>query len=148
MTNFALVENNIVTNIAVVPQDQAHRGDDYMAKDLGLGGTWVEAGDASIGWMYKNGELVPPAEPEPMPEPMPSSMTRRQGRLALLNVGKLDDVEAAIDAIEDAIERRAAQIEYEADTWERSNTFLQQLWSQLGGTEQELDDLFKLGTTL
>ena len=148
MTNFALVENNIVTNIAVVPQEQAHRGADYMANDLGLGGLWVEAGDAGMGWLYKNGELVPPAEPEPEPEPIPSSMTRRQGRLALLNVGKLDDAEAAIDAIEDAIERRAAQIEYEADTWERSNTFLQQLWSQLGGTEQELDDLFKLGATL
>lgn len=75
-------------------------------------------------------------------------MTRRQGRLALLNVGKLDDVEAAIDAIEDPVQQRAAQIEYEADTWERSNPFLQQLWAQLGGTEQELDDLFRLGATL
>ena len=48
MTNFALIENNTVTNIAVVPQEQAHRRADYMAKDLGLGGTWIEAGDASI----------------------------------------------------------------------------------------------------
>lgn len=82
------------------------------------------------------------------PEPVPSVVTRRQGRLALLNVGKLDDVEAAIDAIEDPVQQRAAQIEYEADTWERSNPFLQQLWAQLGGTEQELDDLFRLGATL
>jgi len=84
---------------------------------------------------------------EPEPELVPSVVTRRQGRLALLNVGKLDDVEAAIDAIEDPAQKRAAQIEYEADTWERSNPFLQALWSQLGGTEQELDDLFRLGAT-
>ena len=143
MTNFALIENNIVTNIAVVPQEQANRGADYMAKDLGLGGLWVDAGDAGIGWLYENGEFVPPVDPEPVPEPIPSSVTRRQGRLALLEAGKLVDVEAAVEA-----SGMTAQIEYEADTWERSNMFLQQLWTQLGGTEQELDDLFKLGATL
>ena len=146
MTNFALIENNVVTNIAVVPQEQAHRGSDYMANDLGLGGTWVEAGDASIGWLYENGELVPPAD-EPAPTPVPAQVTRRQGRLALLEADKLDAVEAAIDAIEDPAQKRAAQIEYEADTWERGNAFLQALWAQLGGTEEELDELFILAAS-
>ena len=40
-----------------------------------------------------------------------------------------------------------AQIEYEADTWERGNAFLQAMWVQLGGTEQQLDDLFTLAST-
>lgn len=88
---------------------------------------------------------VAPPEPEPT---IPQAVTRRQGRLALLSVGKLADVEAAIDAIVDPDERRAAEIEYEADTWERSNAFLQTMWAQLGGTEEELDDLFTMASTL
>lgn len=78
---------------------------------------------------------------------VPASVTRRQGRLALLEVGKLADVEAAIANIEDATSRTAAQIEYEADTWERSSAFLQGMWAQLGGTDDELDDLFNLAAT-
>lgn len=81
------------------------------------------------------------------PAPVPAQCSRRQGRLALLQADALDDVESAIAAIEDPGERQAAQIEYEADTWERSNPFLQAMWSQLGGTESELDDLFRSAVT-
>ena len=79
---------------------------------------------------------------------IPKSCTRRQGRLALLTHGVLDDAEAAIAAITDPVQKREAQIEYEADTWERSNPFLQRLWAQLGGTPQSLDDAFALAVTL
>lgn len=78
----------------------------------------------------------------PLPAPIPQSVTRRQGRLALLDVGLLDAVEHAIGVIEDPAQKRAAQIEYEADTWERGNSFLQSMWARLGGTETELDALF------
>lgn len=81
-------------------------------------------------------------------EPIPTTCTRRQGRLALLQYSLLDDVEDAIAAITDPAERRAAQIEYEADTWERSNAFLQAMWTQIGGTPETLDDLFRLSVTL
>lgn len=85
---------------------------------------------------------IAPCIAEPDPEPViPQAVTRRQGRLALLEVGKLDDVEAAVES-----SGMAAQIEYEADTWERSNAFLQAMWSQLGGTESELDALFILAS--
>jgi len=75
------------------------------------------------------------------------SVTRRQGRLALIDVGKLAEVEGAIASIIDPIERLKAQVEYEADTWERSNEFLQGMWALLGGTESQLDDLFTLAAT-
>ena len=87
------------------------------------------------------GQVAPYVAPPPAPEPVPASVTRRQGRLALLQVGKLDAVEAAI------ANDRQGQIEYEADTWERSNAFLQALWAQLGGTEEELDNLFILAAS-
>lgn len=94
---------------------------------------------------FNNGawEIVPM---QPDPEAIPDSVTRRQGRLALLEIGKLSDVENAIASIVDPAERMAAEIEYDADTWERSNLFLQAIWQQLGGTEQELDDLFILAS--
>lgn len=97
-------------------------------------------------------EAIPEPEFEPTPEPevehVPHSCTRRQGRLALLSLGMLDDAEVGISAIEDATKRRAAQIEYEADTWERSNPFMQQMWTSLGGTPETLDDAFRLAVTL
>ena len=84
---------------------------------------------------------------EPAP-PVPASCTRRQGRLALLSLGLLDEAEAAIADAEDPAERRAGQIEYEAETWERSNLFVQQLWASLGGAPEGLDDAFRLAVTL
>ena len=79
---------------------------------------------------------------------VPQFCTRRQGRLALLNVGYLSAVESAIAAIANPAQRMAAQIEYEADTWERDNAFVQAMWAQLGGTPAQLDDLFTLAVTL
>ena len=89
--------------------------------------------------------------PEPadvLPGPIPATCTRRQGRLALLRAGYLTAVEQSIAAIADPAQRMAAQIEYEADTWERDNAFLQGMWAQLGGTPEQLDDLFALAVTL
>ena len=89
--------------------------------------------------------------PEPadaLPTPIPATCTRRQGRLALLQAGYLAAVEQSIAAIEDPAQRMAAQIEYEADTWERDNAFVQSMWAQLGGTPDQLDDLFTLAVTL
>ena len=89
--------------------------------------------------------------PEPadvLPGPVPATCTRRQGRLALLQAGYLTAVEQSIAAIADPAQRMAAQIEYEADTWERDNAFLQGMWAQLGGTPEQLDDLFALAVTL
>lgn len=128
-----IIENGIVTNTIEVESL------DFLPNliDASHGG--------SIGDRYENGEFRPP---EPDPEPIPQSCTRRQGRKALLRHGLLDDVEDAIAAITDPVERRDAQIEYEADTWDRGNAFLQGMWQQLGGSEEGLDDLFRLAVTL
>ena len=89
----------------------------------------------------KKGYLRAPSSPT-------ASCTRRQGRLALLSAGKLGDVESLIASIADPTARMAAQIEYEADTWERSNPTLQFMWQQLGGSPEELDELFSHAVTL
>ena len=84
----------------------------------------------------------------PHVDAVPHSCTRRQGRLALLRLGLLEAAEAAIAAMPDGVDKRAAQIEYESNTWERSNPFLSALWAQLGGTPESLDEAFALAVTL
>ncbi|ROR02588.1 hypothetical protein EDF72_1722 [Delftia acidovorans] len=84
----------------------------------------------------------------PHVDAVPHSCTRRQGRLALLTLGLLEEAEAAIAAMPEGSDKRAAQIEYEADTWERHNPFLSALWAQLGGTSESLDAAFLLAATL
>ena len=140
MTSFAKIENGAVTNVIVLPDGESV---DFIAETLGLPGVWVPGESASTGDMYEEGKFVPPEARDPTIQ----SITRRQGRLALLDVGRLDAVENYIDGIEDPKQRRAAQIEYEADTWERGNQFLRDMWAQLGGTAEQLDDLFVLAAT-
>jgi hypothetical protein len=42
MAHFAQIENNIVTQVLVVDNTQEHRGQEFLANDLNLGGTWVQ----------------------------------------------------------------------------------------------------------
>jgi hypothetical protein len=43
MANFAeIVENNIVKRVLVVSDEQEHRGQEFLADDLGLGGIWIQ----------------------------------------------------------------------------------------------------------
>lgn len=137
---FAVIKNNAVVNLI-----EAEEGFDLPGFLL------VQSDEAGIGWGYENNQFVAPPSPpapEPPPEPAPQFCTRRQGRLAMLQNDLLDDVEDAIAAIPDPAQRRAAQIEYEADTWDRGNAFLQGMWAQMGGTEEGLNDLFRLAVTL
>jgi hypothetical protein len=43
MAHFAEIdENGIVVRVLVVPDSEEARGQDFLASDLGLGGTWVQ----------------------------------------------------------------------------------------------------------
>lgn len=128
---YAIIEGGAVANMALAAE--------------ALEPNWVLAtADVAIGWLHDGTAFSPPPALEPQPDPVPHSCTRRQGQRALLEAGKLDAVEAAIAAIPDALQKRIAQVEYEAGTWERRNPFLIGMWSQLGGTDEELDGLFRV----
>ncbi|MBF6630644.1 MAG: hypothetical protein ITG01_05785 [Comamonas sp.] len=129
-----IIQNGIVTNTIEVESL------DFMPGliDADLGG--------SIGDRYENGEFI---KRDLAPEPPPASCTRRQGLLALLSYGiKRSEIETQIETIEDEMEREAAWIEYLADTWELGNPRLQAMWAALGGTAEQLPDLFRLAVTL
>lgn len=97
-----------------------------------------------------NADVPPLPEPAgPDPDPVPHTCTRRQGLQALLVHGhRRADIEALIAAIPDEIERESALNEYEAASWERANPVVQQMWAQLGGTPEQLDDLFRMAVTI
>jgi hypothetical protein len=43
MAHFAEIdENNIVIRVVVVPDEEEHRGHEFLSQDLGLGGTWLK----------------------------------------------------------------------------------------------------------
>lgn len=74
--------------------------------------------------------------------------TKRQGQLALIELGKYVDASDHIDSIQDPIMKLKAKVEWDSDTWEMDNPFLMSLWEILGGTEQELYEAFLLANTL
>lgn len=129
MATWLKIEGGIVTQ-GIVMRD---RQDMTHIAALGLDGHWVQSDTAGIGWAYAGGEFTPPVEPVVVPQ----TITRRQGRLALHMAGKLEAAESIIKL--GGVE---AQIEYEADTWARSNAYLQQVWALIGGTGQGLDEIF------
>jgi hypothetical protein len=71
MAHFANIdEDNLVIEVLVVPDDQEHRGQDFLSNDLGLGGNWIQtsyngnirANFAGVGYTYDpvNDVFIPP----------------------------------------------------------------------------------------
>jgi hypothetical protein len=74
MAHFAKIENNIVTEVLVVADELEHRGEDFLANDLGLGGVWIQTSYnsnirkqyAGIGFTYDaNADVF--VAPQPFP---------------------------------------------------------------------------------
>ena len=78
MAHFAEIDsNNVVTRVLVVPDSEEHRGQEFLANDLGLGGTWVQTSYnarirknyAGIGMSYDAGrDAFIPVKPDCHPD--------------------------------------------------------------------------------
>ena len=56
MAHFAEVdESNIVLRVLVVPDEEEHRGQEYLADDLGQGGTWIQTSYNTHGNVHTDG---------------------------------------------------------------------------------------------
>jgi hypothetical protein len=75
VAHFAEVDNNdIVKQVLVIPDDQENRGQDFLANDLNLGGTWIQTSYnnnikkqyAGIGYKYDR-DLDIFIAPQPFP---------------------------------------------------------------------------------
>lgn len=74
---------------------------------------------------------------------VPQVVTRRQARQALLLAGRLQDVQPAIDAIADPVQRGMVQIEWDdSQEFQRTRPTLIALATAIGMTTQDLDNLF------
>lgn len=124
---FAVVDHGVVINVAEA--------------DEAITDAWIASETASIGERFVGGEFLP------APVEIPVSITRRQALRALLEDNLLDTVEAYIEGIEEPKERRAAQIEFEAATWERSNPYIEAIGLAIGLSPEQIDGLFVLGAT-
>lgn len=97
-------------------------------------------------WTGTSWVICPYVAPKPT---VPAFVTRAQAKLALLQAGLLDNVQAAIDAIPDLNQRKAAQIEWDDRlTFERASGALVTMASLLGMTDSQIDDLFILAASL
>lgn len=115
------------TQIDMLRADAAELGTDLTEHETLLA-DWVAA-------------YVPP-DPEPIQ--VPQTVTIRQAKLALLQAGLLDDVDAAVAQAD-----RATQIEWEYVTEvERSWPTLLTIQAALGLSEQQVDDLFIVAASL
>ena len=96
----------------------------------------IDGSIGGIGWSYINGQLLPPT-PVPTPEPVPPSITPRQARLKLLEVGLLDELEAIITT------NSEWQIEWEyATEVKRDSPLIDAVASQAGLTNEQIDQMF------
>ena len=122
---YAIIENNVVVNIAVA--------DDPLAE------SWIASESAAIGDLYDGGEFIPPPA---LPAPVPAEVTMRQARLALLSAGLLDTAQGVIDALPMPA-RRQAQIEWEyALSVRRDHPLIALMISEGLATEAEVDGLY------
>jgi len=55
MAHFAKVEDGVVTQVLVVSDADEHRGQEFLANDLGLGGTWIKTSYNTFGNVHKTG---------------------------------------------------------------------------------------------
>lgn len=97
----------------------------------------------------EHGAVAAYAPPPPPSVVIPAEVTMRQARLALLGIGKLSDVDAALASITDPAQRQAAQIEWEySSTVKRDSAWVQQLAPALGLDAAALDALFTAAAAL
>jgi hypothetical protein len=56
MAHFAEIDsNNEVLRVLVVDNEQEHRGQEFLANDLGLGGTWIQTSYNTYAGIHSNG---------------------------------------------------------------------------------------------
>lgn len=134
MKNYARIENGAVVELFATDGDIT----EMFHPDL----IWVECSDdVQVGHTFNDGEFSAPVVVTLTPV-IPSVVSMRQARLALLEIGALDYVQQAIDALPDNL-RKAAQIEWDyATAVDRNSELTQMLAAALGLDESHLDELF------
>ena len=93
-----------------------------------------------IGWGYDGETFTPPA---PTPPPVPQSVSRAQGKAALIAAGLWPAVLTYVAAIADPTDKALAEVALgDTQEWRRDSLFLSSAASALGLSSAQLDQLF------
>jgi hypothetical protein len=141
LKNYAIIKEGNVVNIAL----------SESALDI----NWVASEEAQIGWTYENGLFAPPVNQEVLldltPEELLASernrmiVSRFQAKEALRQAGLLQIVDQAINSSDNETAKLAWT---EAVEFRRTSPTILAISSQLGLTEEQIDDLFRAAKTL
>ena len=102
----------------------------------------IVADQAFIDAHFPDAELLP--EPEPALTPVvPQSVSRAQGKLALIGAGLWPAAIAFVEGITDPVQRAYAEVAlHDTQEWRRDSPFLASAAAALGLSEEQLDTLF------
>ena len=102
----------------------------------------VVADQAFIDAHFPGAELLP--EPAPVQTPsVPQSVSRAQGKLALIQAGLWPAVIAFVDGITDPAQKAYAEVALnDTQEWRRDSPFLASAAAALDLSEEQLDTLF------
>ena len=102
----------------------------------------VVADQAFIDAHFLGAELLP--EPAPVQTPsVPQSVSRAQGKLALIQAGLWPAVITFVEGITDPAQKAYAEAAlYDTQEWRRDSPFLASAATALGLSEEQLDTLF------
>lgn len=133
MPNYAVIENNIITNVVDIDDPNSIEGmiteNGWIPLPIGFG-----IGDKYIGNEFEKVQQI---------IPVPLEVTMRQARLALLENGLLDSIKSTIESISDPIQRQRADIEWEySPTVNRNNELVKTIELSLNLTSDQVDQLF------
>ena len=110
----------------------------YLLQD----GNRIVAYQAFIDAHYPGAELLP--EPAPVQTPSaPRTVSRAQGKLALIQAGLWPAVIEFVDGITDPVQKAYAEVAlHDTQEWRRDSPFLASAAAALELSETQLDDLF------
>ena len=135
MSTTHIIVGGIVVNtiVATVAEAQAVYPD-AICIDASTGG--------AIGWGYDGQTFTPPPAPPSVPA-VPQSVSRAQGKAALIAAGLWPAVLAYVNAIADPTDKALAEVALnDTQEWRRDSLFLNSVVSSLGLTSAQLDQLF------
>lgn len=110
----------------------------------------IPAGKRVAHYIYEIEGDIAKATPvfEDIPVVVPETVSKAQGKAALLHAGYLDAVEAYINSLE-STDKILALIAFNDTTeWRRDSPFLSQAAVSLGMSEEQLDNLFLLAESI
>ena len=102
----------------------------------------IVADQAFIDAHFPDAELLP--EPEPVEvSVVPQSVSRAQGKLALIGAGLWPAAIAFVEGITDPVQRAYAEVAlHDTQEWRRDSPFLASAAAALDLSEEQLDTLF------